>query len=411
MISLPDTNTLLPQTYTHNGSTVYYFPAVGVPMVRLDLLHEAGSAYQPQPLCAAAVNRLFSVASTTRTSAEVAEFMDYRGIIVENDPDLLTSRTTFYFLRRYLDELLPVIQELLTTPAFPQADFDAYLKKRRQEMQAMRQQSSFVARRLFYQTLFAPDHPLARYADPVDADRLGRDVVMDFFSERYKGCQLIISGDVDDDLLCKVSALSGRAIPNNIERLAPSCDNIAGISQHAAIDGAVQTTLRVGRVIPLGWDHPDYARLMLLVTLLGGYFGSRLMSNLREEKGLTYGVQARTQIYRGLIVFYIVTDVAAGTADVAEEAVRYELQRLSDELIGEDELQLVKTVLVGDFIRSVDGVFERAQRYGQMWTTHVDERFTDNLRAAVADTTAQQLRNLAQQYLTPETMIYCRAGA
>ena len=409
MISLPDTASLLPQVFRCGNGTIHYFPAEGFPMVRLDLLHEAGSAYQPQPLCAAAANRLFVLASDSRSAAEVAEFMDYRGIVVESDPDQLVSRTTFYFLRRYLDDLLPGIDDLMRHPAFPQADFDVYRSKRRQEVLAMQQQSPKMARRLFYQSLFAKGHPLAVYAEADDADRLTRDVVRQFYAERYGSCHIVLSGDVDDELLRQVAPLQNETVP--IDRKTLFGQSEATCSFAMPIAGAVQTTLRVGRVLPLRWDDPDYARLMLLVTLLGGYFGSRLMSNLREEMGVTYGVYARTQLYRGAIVFYINTDVAGGTADAAEQAIRHELRRLCDELVDDEELQRVKTVLVGDFIRSVDGVFERAQRFGQMWAADIDERLTDNMREAVATATASQLRELACRLLDPDRMVYCRAGA
>lgn len=162
--------------------------------------------------------------------------------------------------------------------------------------------------------------------------------------------------------------------------------------------------------MPLRWDSAEYARLMLLVTALGGYFGSRLMMNLREDKGYTYGSYARTQIYRGAIVFYITADVAAGTADAAVGEVVRELDRLSNEPLEDEELQLVKTVLVGDFLRSVDGVFEISSRYCDMLGTSINERFTDNLRAAINETTAVQLQELAQRLLNSEAMTVCLAG-
>jgi len=150
---------------------------------------------------------------------------------------------------------------------------------------------------------------------------------------------------------------------------------------------------------------------MILTTLLGGYFGSRLMSNLREDKGFTYGIYARTQIYRGVIVFFITADVAASAADAAEKEILYELQRLIDKPVSEEELDLVKVVLAGDFIRSVDGVFERAARFGDMLGTHVTEQLTENLREALGSVTPQQLQQLAARILRSDQLCVCRAGA
>ncbi|MBP5527114.1 MAG: insulinase family protein [Bacteroidales bacterium] len=411
MISLPDTATLLPQVHTaDNGSNLYLFPSTSTELVKLDLIHEAGSAYQPQRLCAATANRLFTVASEKMSAAEVAEFMDYRGIILEHNPDTLTATTTVYFLRRYVDELLPVLADLLHRPSFPQEDLDVFLRKRKQELQASRLKTSDEARRMYYRALFGEEHPLGQFAVPNDADRLTRDMLLRFYQERYTRMDIVLAGNVDQEVIERVSGLSGESQIAKISALSRPVSTPTGLHS-VTIPGAVQTTLRVGRVLPLRWDDPDYAAFMLLTTLLGGYFGSRLMSNLREDKGYTYGISARTQIYRGLVVFFITTDVAAGAAEAAEEEIRRELQRLCDEPVGEEKLQLVKTVMAGDFIRSIDGIFERSERFCSMLSTGVDERLTDNLRQALSSVTAADLHAVARRLLAPDAMIYCRAGA
>lgn len=410
MISLPATHTLMPQIYPlEGGATLYVLSSTSTELVRLDLLHEAGSAYQPQMLCAAATNRLFTLATETMDARTMAEFMDYRGIVVEHSPDILTCTTTYYFLRRYFDELLPVIRQTLDTPVFPQEDFEVFRSKRRQELQAIQKKSGEMARRLFYQSLFGPDHPLGCYALPEDADRLERDALIRYFHERYTAMDMVLSGNVDQEMIAKVMEMFKGPRVSGLDSLSTDTRS-TGQSLRHEISGSVQTTLRVGRILPLPWDSMDYARFMLLTTLLGGYFGSRMMGNLREDKGLTYGIHARTQIYRGVVVFYITTDVAAGTADVAEVEIRNELQRLCDEPVSEGELATVKTVLTGDFIRSVDGIFERAERLCSMRSSHITELFTDHLRQALEETTPGQLQELAQRYLLPGEMVYCRAG-
>ena len=148
------------------------------------------------------------------------------------------------------------------------------------------------------------------------------------------------------------------------------------------------------------WDSTDYARFLVLNTVLGGYFGSRLMSNIREDKGYTYGIYSTTQIHRGSIVFYITADVAAEASQAAVGEVFYEIERLQQELIPEEEMERVRNYMMGDFIRSIDGVFELSERYRQMSTTHVTEQFTTNLLDAIAHVTPAQLQTLAQSSLT-----------
>lgn len=417
MVEIPAISTLLPEKHhLSNGRTLYAFPSDSTELVKIDFLYEAGTGYQPQKLVAGAANNLYTVASREMDARQLAEFFDYRGIIVDNNSDVLHCSSSFYTLHRHLDALVPVLEGLVHRPAFPEEEFEVFKNKRRQKLLALRQQSSEVARRLYYTALFGPDHPLGRYADPEDADRLDLDTVKQFYEEYHRGgnMDIVVSGKVDDRLLTALDEAFGRDIPSthsHITSLAPASSNSQFSVLNSQLPGSVQTTLRVGRILPLQWDDPDYAHFMILTTLLGGYFGSRLMSNLREDKGFTYGIYARTQIYRGVIVFFITADVAASAADAAEKEILYELQRLIDEPVSEEELDLVKVVLAGDFIRSVDGVFERAARFGDMLGTHVTEQLTENLREALESVTPQQLQQLAARLLRSDQLCVCRAGA
>lgn len=420
MVEIPAISTLLPEKHhLSNSRTLYAFPSDSTELVKIDFLYEAGTGYQPQKLVAGAANNLYTVASREMDARQLAEFFDYRGIIVDNNSDVLHCSSSFYTLHRHLDALVPVLEGLVHRPAFPEEEFEVFKNKRRQKLLALRQQSSEVARRLYYTALFGPDHPLGRYADPEDADRLDLDTVKQFYEEYHRGgnMDIVVSGKVDDRLLTALDESFGHDTPSDPQTHQPyltlGSSNTQAIKQsnNQSIKNAVQTTLRVGRILPLQWDDPDYAHFMILTTLLGGYFGSRLMSNLREDKGFTYGIYARTQIYRGVIVFFITADVAASAADAAEKEILYELQRMIDEPVSKEELDLVKVVLAGDFIRSVDGVFERAARFGDMLGTRVTEQLTENLREALESVTPQQLQQLATRLLRSDQLCVCRAGA
>lgn len=410
MISIPDSSTLIPQTHGH----YQIYRSTTTDLIRLDLLFEAGSAYQPQPLCASAANKLCTVATRDMDSAALSEFMDYRGVIVETNCEVLQNTITVYMLRRYADEVLPIVANMLSCPSFAENDFRPWQAKRRHEILANEQRSATQARRLFYEALFGVNHPLGRHAEASDVDRLSIDTVRSYFFEKSSSpTGIILAGNIDDELFKILNSCCFNIVSRSaaLTSLSPSTKPNAEAILHHQLQNSVQTTLRVGRVIPMAWDSLDYARLMLAVTVLGGYFGSRLMSNLRENKGYTYGIYARTQIYRGTIVFYITADVAAGTAKKAIDEIMKELRRLCDEPIMDDELQLVKTVMTGDFLRSVDGIFERAARYADMVGCDINERFTDNLREILIKATPAEIQHVANLYLKPEDMVVCTAGA
>ena len=415
-IEIPDTKTLVPEEHRlSNGRTLYAFPSASTELVKIDFLYEAGTAYQRHKLVSAAANNLYTVASDEMDARQLSEYFDYRGIIVDNNSDILHCSSSFYTLRRHVEDLMPVLEGLVHRPAFPESELEIFKNNRRQKLLSLRQHSSEVARRLFYSSLFGQEHPLGKYADPEDVDRLNVGMVRDFYHEYHRGgdMDIVVSGNIDDAALSMLDRYFGHDIPVGTNYLSLPIPKPSEQQTHhsSVIPGSVQATLRIGRILPLRWDDPDYARFMILTTLLGGYFGSRLMTNLREDKGYTYGIYARTQVYRGVIVFFITADVAGSAVDAAEKEIFNELHRLVEEPVNQDELDLVRIVLAGDFIRSVDGVFERAARFGDMLGTCVTEQLTENLRDALSDVTPQQIQQLAARYLRSDQLVVCCAGA
>ena len=408
MLSLPDTKTLQPQMQ----SGLYTFPSSATGLVKLDLLFEAGSAYQKKKMCASAAAKLATVATPTMDSTSLAEFMDYRGILIETDCQVQQSSITFYFLRRYADDLIPVASGMLAGMSFSDKDFETWKKHRRQEVMSALQKPSSIVRRDFYSSLFGDNHPLGRHAAVNDVDMLTADEVRRFFDERYKPeyMTVVVAGDIDDRLVGLITDNIKMSAGPVARPFLPAKATVPATIHHTVMPDATQTAIRVGRVLPMYWNEQDYAQNMLLTTALGGYFGSRLMSNIRENKGYTYGIYARTQIYRGVILFYVTTEVASGTAQAAIEEVKRELAKLVEEPMTDEELQLVKTVITGDFLRSVDGIFERSARFCDMFSTCVTEQFTDNLREAIATATPQSLQTIAGKLYHPDGMTICTAG-
>lgn len=407
-LSLPSIDILSPR----EEGGIFLFPSDSTELVKLDLLFEAGSAYQHKKLSASATVKLMTVATETMHSAELAEFMDYRGILIETDSQIQQATLTFYFLRRYADELMPVVRDMLVRPMFHSDDFRVWRERRRQEMLSAEQRPSALARREFYRRLFGEDHPLGAFATPSDLDWLSIEDIRAHHLERYKVANMtvVLAGAVDEELAMLVRETLNVSEHIDARSHTHGGTNVPGTVSHIALEHATQTAIRIGRILPMAWDSEEYARFMLLCTVLGGYFGSRLMQNLREGKGLTYGIYARSQIYRDSVVFYITADVSGGMAERAVGEVSKELSRLCAELVPETELQRVKAVMVGDFLRSIDGVFERSARFCDMYATCVTEQLTANLNHALSSATPDGLRTLASRYMQPSSMTVCTAG-
>lgn len=409
-----------------DGGEVCYFVDNHIDIVKMDFIFPAGSAFQKKKLQASATMRLISEGTAHHTSREIAEFMDFRGIVLEKNIDEVSASLTVYALRRYLDDLLPLLREIIIEPAYTEEEFNLYVNNRRRHFMTEMMRTSFVARNIFYEKLYGPQHPMGTHAVAEDFDRITVEDIRGFHKAhiRREDATVILSGHVDDDVLSLVDRHFGDFATQESIRCVDPIPRLAddnpfrdyeplrtGATQiRHRHQGAVQNTLRVGRLLPMAWDSMDYARFMVLSTLLGGYFGSRLMSNIREDKGYTYGITAQTRICRGSLLFSIATDVASEYADPAIAEIFHELQRLIDEPVPADELDLVRKCMMGDFMRSVDGIFERSERYGQQLVAGIDERFTDNYFKAIDTVTPAQLQQIAKQLLRPEELLVVNVG-
>lgn len=389
------------------GRVLRYFANQSLEIVKLDLTFEAGSQYQHLISQAHAANQLLCEASRRRSIAEVAEFLDFRGIETDRFVDVSTATLSFFLLRRHADDLLPMVAELLAEPEIGEKPFAAYLDRRRAQLRQYRQKTSFVARNRFYELLFGPAHPLGCYARPDDVDHLTLDGIRHFAARRYplQGADVLLAGKVDETLLRRaeetIFALPAPAqpAPPPLPLPAPQPLPARGV-ERCLVPSAVQCTLRLGRILPFSWNDPDYALFLVLNTLLGGYFGSRLMTALREEKGYTYGIYSQCQMYRGFLVFFVTADVAAEAADDALAEVLRQIDRLKNEPVPADELERVKNFMLGDFMRSVDGVIEVSERFRQMQSAEVTEQFTTHYLEAVRTATPPALLALARRTLS-----------
>lgn len=423
-----DRSGLVPLQYRmHNGRTVYYFPmsdpagsASGhcIEMVKMDFIFEAGTALQDKMLQSASAIQLLVEGTDRHTAREIAEFLDFRGIIVEKSNDAVSATITFYLMSRYADQLLPLLHEMITSPTYPEREFKLFIDKRRQSFRTSMLKTSYVARCRFYEELYGPRHPLGRFASLDDFDKLTAEDVRDFHRRYYNPSRMtiVLGGDVTPHMLETVDACFGNDVAEASSPiiLPPPMGKSHGLVR-CEIPNAVQNTLRIGSILPFRWNDVEYCQFMVLSAILGGYFGSRLMSNLREDKGYTYGVNAMTQMYSGSMAFFVTTDVAADKTDAALAEIRKEMDRLCQDPVSDEELELVRTSVLGDFLRTIDGVFERSERFCQQFTCGIDETFADNLMSVLSPdspdaVTPDILLALANRIFAADRLLIVSAG-
>jgi predicted Zn-dependent peptidase len=156
--------------------------------------------------------------------------------------------------------------------------------------------------------------------------------------------------------------------------------------------------------------HEDFIPMQVLSTTLGGYFGSRLMQNLRERNGFTYGVFSAMVNFQNTGYLAIATQVGTDVTEQALEQIAIEIDTLRNELVSEQELSLVKNIMAGEMMRILDGPFGIADVTTENILCGFDNsHIADNL-SRIRTTTPEEIRSLAQKYLDPNDIVTVVAG-
>ena len=392
-----------------NGVPLSLFNAGDNEVVRVDLLMEGGRWQQTQPLQALFTNRMLREGTRRYTAVEIAEKLDYYGAWLELSCAAEYTYVTLYSLNKYLPQTLDVLESVLKEPLFPEKELGVVVDTNIQQFLVNSSRVEFRAHRGLVKALFGEQHPCGRLVQEADYHRITPPVLRAFYDRHChsRNCSIYLSGKVTDDCLGRIERLFGSE-PFGTDFRKPEKARFRPVSapgkrifiEHPE---AMQSAVRMGMLMPES-NHSDYLKLRVLVTLFGGYFGSRLMSNIREEKGYTYGISAALVPYPGNSLLVIGAETANEYAEPLIGEVYHEIDRLQNELVTEPELRMVTNYMLGDMCRSYESAFSLADAWMYVQVFGLPDTYFADTLEAVKGITSQEIRELAARYLCKETL-------
>jgi len=398
-----------------NGIPVYYVNAGTQDVIKIEVIFRAGSREQGVPLVAGTTNSMLEEGTKKHTSEEIASLLDYYGSFLETSAQNDYASVTLYTLGKHLDKALPVFEEIIKEPLFPQHELEIYLHNNKQRFLVEEQKVRAVAAKAFPALLFGDSHPYGHKTRIEEFDGVKKEHLETFHQKYYSAgnCAMIISGRIDETLLNKIGDYFGKEKRSDNSKFTiedyktlPAQEKINFIPKK----DAVQSAIRMGRALFLK-NNPDAIPFQILNTILGGYFGSRLMSNIREDKGYTYGISSSVVFLQHAGYFNISSEVGSAVCSAALAEIYKELDRLCKEPVPQEELQLVKNYLRGNFMRSMDGPFAMAERFKHIWLHNMDYSYYENYVNALSTITSAQLLEIANKYLQKDSMYELVVGA
>jgi len=395
-----------------NGTRLYTLSSEDFSVMRVTFVFRAGSSVQQVPFSASAAANMLAEGSHDRTAHQIAEQLDYYGSWFDVSIDRDYVYISFAMLSKFVRETLDVAAEILLRPAFPEEELAVYRAKRRQRLAIERTKVDIQAREAFARALFGAGHPYGASSDEADYDRLTRRDVVDFYRRFYTAdnCFIVCSGRVGASERQAVADIALQ-LPRTGQPAEPQFPPVKTTRDaFVAHPGAVQSSIRVGRLL-FPRRHPDFVGMQVVAAALGGYFGSRLMRNLREEHGYTYGVVAAMVNLEREGYLAVAAQVGTEVTAAALDAIYAEIERLRTEPMSDDELALVKNIMIGEMMRILDGPFGIADVTIENILCGCDNSVIDeNIRRIRATTPGDVLR-LARTYLAREDLVTAIAGA
>ena len=401
-LHLPD----IPVHRLDNGMPLYEIQMGTQEVVKLEVAFLAGRPFEHKPLAARATAGMIKEGSRNYSAHQIADQMDFYGCSLSFPFHMDTSNAILYSLSKHFGKALPLLADMLAAPAFPEDELKAFIRRNQRKLEVDLSKNDVVAYRQITELLFGAHHPYGYNSYPETYATLNREDLAGHFNRRYNSsnCAAFLSGKAGPDVLKMVNESLSQAIqPGQAATTSmPACPEQPEAQKITRPD-TVQAAIRIGRRL-FNRHHPDYCGMYVLNTILGGYFGSRLMANIREEKGYTYNIYSMLDAMHYDGCFYVGTEVGNEFVGDTLKQIYQEMEDLREEPVDEEELSMVRNYLMGNFLTMLDGPFNVSEVVRTQVMEGLPMDYFENMTEKVRTITAAELQSLAQRYFRREDM-------
>ena len=402
------------RTTLPNGIPLTVINAGEQEVVRMDVLFSGGRWQQSQKLQALFTNRMLREGTTKYTAATIAEKLDYYGSWLELSSSSEYAYITVYSLNKYLAKTLEVVESMIKEPLFPQKELQTILDTNIQQYLVNTSKVDFLAHRSLLKSLYGEQHPCGKIVMEEDYHTITPEVLREFYERHYHSgnCSIFLSGKVTDDIISRVTDIFGIPFGQYQLQMPKSSFPFAAIPEKRIFterEDAMQSAVKMG-CTTITREHPDYPKLRVLMTLFGGYFGSRLMSNIREDKGYTYGISAGVVFYPDSGLLIVSTETDNEYVEPLIQEVYHEIDRLHLDPVSAEELRIVRNYMLGEMCRSYESPFSLSDAWIFIATSGLKDDYFARSLQAVNEITPAEIQDLAQRYLCKEKLKEVIAG-
>ncbi|MFQ3574974.1 MAG: pitrilysin family protein [Cytophagales bacterium] len=384
---------------TFSNLNVFFVHSEIQPVCRIEWIFDAGMMYHNNPAVPFLTAKLISEGTKNFTALNIQEKIAFEGAFFEVSvtPDKVIF--TLHAMNKTLSNLTALLTEVFTLPVFSVQEIEQQKKVSIQQLRINEKKTAFVASREFRKSLFGESHPLAVTYDENSLNAASQNELKTFFEQHYKHCEIIVSGSYDMHVKQFIKQWSVGVELSGLKQLKTVENNHQPHSLLINKDDAVQTSVRFG-FTTISRNHSDWNKLRVANEILGGYFGSRLMKNIREDKGWTYGVHSQIQSSVLGSFWVIGTDVKKEHRESCLDEIQFEIQKLIQEGVSDDELESVINYMKGSFVSGLNTPFALADKFKTIHFSGLDYTYYQDFLTVLNTITSFEIQSCVEKYFT-----------
>lgn len=406
---LPEANRFL----LDNNVPVYTIEAGSEDLMKLEFIFNAGQTSEKTPLVSSSANMMLSEGTENYTADKLNYTLDFYGTFLSMYAEKDSAGMSILYITRHLGKIIELCNEILFHPVFPEEELDALMKKRLQWFTLGQEKVHVIATDQFFESVFGSSHPYGRKNIVQDFTGISRELLVDFHKEHYttSGMTIIAAGKIPEETIPLLNRYFGQPsgknniVPGNYP--VPAGERIRKI--HIPRQDAVQAAVRIGSAT-INKREEDYPGLKVVDTVLGGFFGSRLMKNIREEKGFTYGIHSSVVSYNLAAYKVIATEVGKEYTSQTLDEIYKEILNLQKYPVEKDELEIVRNFMLGEMVRMFDGPFALAESFRAAWEFGLDNSYYYKLAGKIKTIEPDEIIHLARTYYSIDDLNEIVAG-
>ena len=397
-----------------NGVPVYLIEAGTEPIMRIEFTFRAGLVKEDIPLLASTANIMLTEGSANYSSEELNSLIDFYGAFINSYNEKDRAGIVMFFMNKHIEKILELCREILFMPLFPDNELNALLQKRHRWYQVNREKVQNRSIEQFFECIFGNNHPYGRQITDDDFSGINPKLLHDFHSTYYSpdNMAVIVSGKVHEKTTELLDHFFGeidarKSVSKEINLMLKGSQER---KVHVEKNGAVQTAIRIG-LPTINKRHPDYPGLKFLDSILGGYFGSRLMKNIREDKGFTYGISSAVTSLNLSGYIIISAEVAPKNLQMTIDEIYREIRLLQEVPAGNEELSVVRNYMSGEMVRMFDGPFALAESFRSAWEFGLDNSYYHRLWDKIMTISPDEIITLARTYYNTDELYQVTVGS